>query len=92
MEKPLSAAKAEGLENVSSMGEASAAKVTHLKENISQLKAKAQETASDVAHKAQEYGGKAVEETRSYVRHNPGQSLLIGFGAGLVIGYTLSRK
>jgi ElaB/YqjD/DUF883 family membrane-anchored ribosome-binding protein len=66
--------------------------VTSLKEGMSTLTSKASDRVTDYAHRAQEYGGKAVEGTRSYVRENPAQSLLIGFGAGFLIGYAVSRK
>lgn len=86
-----------GSSNVGSMDSGTIAKkaeatVTNLKDGVSNFTHKAQEKLTDVGHKAQEYGGKAVDETRTFVRNNPGQALLIGFGAGLLIGYGFARK
>ncbi len=66
--------------------------LSHMKDGFSDFTSQAQEKVTDVAHKAQEYGEKAVGETRTFVRNNPGQALLIGFGAGLILGYAVARK
>jgi len=73
-----------------------AATVTQIKDTVTekaqQLTGKAQEALEQYAHKAQEYGEKAVEETRSFVRRNPGQALLAGFGVGFILGYAISKR
>jgi ElaB/YqjD/DUF883 family membrane-anchored ribosome-binding protein len=66
--------------------------VTSLKDGVSNLSHKAQEIVGDLPQRAQEYGERAVSETRSFVKNNPGQALLIGFGAGFLIGFAFSRK
>lgn len=71
---------------------ASAATVTQIKDQAREFTEKAQEALTDVAHRAQEYGEKAIEETRSFVKNNPGQALLAGFGVGFLLGYALSRR
>lgn len=81
-----------GALNLDNFGKQAAETVTSFKDGISNFTAQAQEKVTDVAHKAQEYGEKAVGETRTFVRNNPGQALLIGFGAGLILGYAVARK
>ncbi len=73
-----------------------AATVSQIKDTVAEkahdFSAKAQEALGEYAHKAQEYGEKAVEETRSFVRRNPGQALLAGFGVGFILGYAISKR
>lgn len=66
--------------------------VSNIRDGASQLFERAQDVASDVAEKAQDYGGKAIDETTTLIKRYPAQSLLIGFGAGLLVGIVLARK
>jgi ElaB/YqjD/DUF883 family membrane-anchored ribosome-binding protein len=53
---------------------------------------KASEVASNVMDKAQEYGTGAVEQSGTFIRRYPTQTLLAGFGIGLVLGLGLGRR
>ena len=53
---------------------------------------RAQEMASTALNKAQEYGETALEETGSFVRRYPAQTLLAGLGIGLFVGWAWSRR
>lgn len=59
---------------------------------VSDFGHRAQELATRFAGKAQEYGGKAVEQTGSFVKNHPGPTLLAGFGAGILVGVAIARR
>ncbi len=63
-----------------------------LKDSGSNVAGKAKDMATNLKDKAQEYGGIAVDETSSFIKRYPAQSLLIGFGAGLAIGLLVARR
>lgn len=63
-----------------------------LKDSSSNVAGKAKEIATNLKDKAQEYGGIAVDETSSFIKRYPAQSLLVGFGAGLAIGLLVARR
>ncbi len=48
--------------------------------------------AENAMETAQEYGQMAVDESRTWIRRHPGQSLLAGFGAGLLAGLLIARR
>jgi ElaB/YqjD/DUF883 family membrane-anchored ribosome-binding protein len=52
----------------------------------------AKDVASDVVSKAQGYGSDALDETSSFIRKYPGQTLAAGFGLGVLLGITLARR
>lgn len=64
----------------------------NLKETSGQVADKAKEFATNIKDKAQEYGEMAIDETGSFIRRYPAQSLLVGFGAGLAIGLLVARR
>lgn len=53
---------------------------------------RAQDMASQAIEKVQEYGESALEQTGSFVRRYPAQTLLAGLGVGLILGWALSRR
>ena len=65
---------------------------TVVRDNAGDYLNKAGGVATDVASKAKEYGDMAVDETTSFIRKYPTQSLLAGFGIGLLIGIGLARR
>jgi len=59
---------------------------------VSDFAERAQDVASNVLGKAQEYGSDALEQSGVFVRRYPAQTLLAGFGIGLVMGLAIGRR
>jgi ElaB/YqjD/DUF883 family membrane-anchored ribosome-binding protein len=60
--------------------------------NVSNLGHRAQDLVTRFAGQAKEYGGKAVEQTGSFVKRHPGPTLLAGFGVGILVGVAIARR
>ncbi len=52
----------------------------------------AKEIATDALSKAQGYGTDALDESSSFIRRYPGQTLAAGFGLGVLLGVALARR
>lgn len=66
--------------------------VDNIGETASQFSERAVDIATNFKDKAQEYGGKALDETSTLIKKYPAQSLLAGFGLGLVCGLLFARR
>ncbi len=63
-----------------------------MKDGAQQAVQKARDIASDVAGKAREQAGAAVEKATSTVKQYPFQALLVGFGVGALMGVALGKR
>lgn len=60
--------------------------------NVADFGHRAQEMATHLAEQAKDFGGKAVEQTGTFVKNHPGSTLLAGFGAGILVGVAIARR
>ena len=68
------------------------AKSETMESNVTPFADKAKDMASNIKDRAQEYGEKAVDQTSEIIQKYPTQSLLVGFGLGLVAGLVFARR
>jgi ElaB/YqjD/DUF883 family membrane-anchored ribosome-binding protein len=64
----------------------------NLSQTLSGYADQAKEMASDALSKAEGYGSDALDETSSFIRKYPGQTLAVGFGLGVALGIALARR
>jgi len=53
---------------------------------------RAQDMAQSAMHKVQEFSGTALKQSGSFIRRYPAQTILVGFGLGVVFGMTLLNR